>query len=241
MQFYKEHAFLVDMGRWRKVASIEKAIKNEVGFNWHVNKVEPLDRRGRRFLVKAKYVEPETRIEMASYALAKQVEEKPKPVMGQDVFSKTQMRKVQAMLDEEHKANRTLAEELSQSKDENKALLAELEKARSAKPQVKKVKAPSFAKEKKAEESEFVMLRNCVLSKLSVLERFDSQNVRHCAESCGLKERGLEGTPFVRSFVASLVKLGYIELAGYRNQQKTYKLTQKGLGYLEEVRKDEHN
>lgn len=246
--------FIVDMGRWRKVASIDKVIHIEVGLEWQVAEITPLDRKGRRFLVAAVYNPLKYAVETRSDVPAipeeepkteekveEKVEEMVGAVMGEDVFSKTQMRKVQAMLDAEHIANRSLSEELSKARDENKALMAELKKARSEKPQVKTVKAPGFAKEKKAQESEFAMLRNCVMSRLSELERFDCKNVRHCAEACGLKERGLDGNKFVRSTIASLLKLGHTEPAGERNGQKTYRLTKKGLDYLKEVRKDENN
>lgn len=246
--------FLVDMGRWRKVASIDKALQNEVGWEWQIQFIRPLDDKGRRFLVEAVYNPPrnsvvtETRYYTAGYADADlpKEEEKKEPVMGEDVFSKTQMRKVQAMLDAEHVANRNLAEELSREKAKNSELKELIEGLRelgtqTPNPIVKKVKAPSFAKEKRAQETEFTMLRNCVMSRLSELERFDCDNIRHCAEACGLKERGLDATKFVRSTTASLVKLGHIELAGERNGKKTYRLTEKGLDYLKEVRKDEHN
>lgn len=242
MQLHEEHGFLVDMGRWRRVASPEKLIHAEVGYNWHVSEIEPLDNKGRRLLVKAKYVEPEARAETVSYTLATpQGEKKPEPVMGVDVFPKDQMEKLQSTLDAEHAANRNLAEELAKSRDENKALLEELKKARETGPKIKKVKAPSFAVEGKAQESEFSMLRNCVMSRLSELERFDSQNIRQCAIACGVRERGMTEGKFTRVVVSSLVRRGHIKYAGERNGKKTYRLTKEGLGYLKEVRKDERN
>lgn len=252
--------FLVDMGRWRKVASIDKVLHNEVGLEWKIDVIKPLDGRGRRFLVEATYEPPKCTTEVRSYVpavlgeelkAAAEEEKEAEPVMGVDVFSKTQMRKVQAMLDEEHRANRTLAEELSQSRDENKALLAELEKARrggtqAEKPQVKKprtrkVKAPSFAREiRMKHQSDFLKVRNCALRRLVDLEWFDKRNVKAAFAACGATEYGINPTRAVGPTLANCMRYGYVVTIGMRDGNKIYRFTKKGKDLLE-VKEDERN
>lgn len=235
------YGFLVDMGRWRGVASIDKVLRNEVGPEWHIKFIRPLDEKGRRFLVEADYVEPQrpqvVATELRSYTVAPDGEVTPpprkEPVIGKDVFSKTQMRKVQTQLEAEHIANRNLAEELNNERAKNSELLAELEKlsANQAKP-------PKFAKEQKPGETQFQMLKNCVLQRLATLERFDCKNIKLCAEACGIADRGLEPNKFVRGIVTGGLRSKIIEPAGERNGEKCYRLTNEGKNYLEEVRSE---
>lgn len=272
----RSEIFLLDAGRWRGAAAISKLLRQKVGDEWEVKKAQMFSRS--TVLVEAEFkptagmgvyygddeptqeapytpappitakdleeATPETREALGHT----KVEEEKQLVMGEDIFSKTQMRKVQIALAEEKKTRQELEKLVKRQAAEKKKLEEQTKPQQAQLLFDKKVVTPPkrVYKRRKSKmfkkgyynnlpdgSSAFTTLRDCVLRHLSETETFDSETFQEQAKLCGTDKYGIKPNVFTPPAIGTAMRCGYIGSIGVVDGKTVYRVTAKGKKYLE--------